>query len=120
MRQSPDPLAAYKAGGYALSVFVSGEEFSTFKNDIKECDWHLNQHSWGVCDRYLIISTATCKVEIYLHPRETLLEALEQSQAELDSPGSYFDVGFDSQEQEALARRAVPELIQAIKKKLGL
>lgn len=102
-------LATWKAGGYTLSTFTSRDQVSKYRPDLAACEAALAKVPGG--DRYLIVSTATAKVEIYLHPRETIRQALEQCQAELAAPSSYFEVGFDSPEEEALARRAVPELL---------
>jgi hypothetical protein len=63
------------------------------------------------CDRNLIVKGEHADLWIHMHKDETTLVGLAQCNAELSSPSSYFEVGFESEEQEQLARAIVPALL---------
>jgi hypothetical protein len=69
--------------------------------------------SQGGPDRFLEIR-GSCGgfVSIYVHPRETLLDALRQCAEEIRDP--WGDLAFDNPIEEKLARAAVPELLKRL------
>lgn len=95
---------------YTLSVDIGGEALRPVFN-LREA-MTLVDGSSNRAERGLVVIGKDAQVFIHLHSNETTLEALRQSNAELSSPSSYFDVGFESPEQEALARWAIPVLLQ--------
>lgn len=73
----------------------------------------------SLLDRYLIVQApGGLSLSIYIHPKESLLDALETSWAELEDPIN--PPAFDSEGEESLARFSVPALLWQIKPKAGL
>ena len=99
---------------YSLAVYLPGREAAKNVDSLREAAALINGKP-RKADRALVVFGSGADLWVHLHGGETLADALEQSAAELAAPGSYFDVGFDSPEQEALARLAIPELREALK-----